>query len=127
MKRIILGLLLAAGSFPVIVPSPAIAEYQQNKGEVTVTSFKWQKEPDYGSNGAVRFIIAVKNNTKRYIRTIILQVTTFDSLGNPVASNDYFMDAFAPGKTKVLDTRTMDYYGTEKTASIQIVEFEYSK
>jgi hypothetical protein len=77
------------------------------------------KEPDFGTDGAVRWIVQVANVSRRPIYQAEVDFTSLDENGRALASDFDMVHRVAPGDTATIDARA-DLYGTEKRARVRV-------
>ena len=102
-------------------PSGNSATVRSRPAEALVQEWNWYKEPDSGTSGAVRWVISVRNVSRGYLRSVKVEMTTYDRLDRIVAAEFTYVDAIPPGETRSTTTYT-DLYGTEVRAAVMATE-----
>ena len=98
---------------------------QKDLSSVEVVSWHWTPDPDFGTGGAVKWTVQLRNKSQKYIDNVAVELTTYDASGTLVATNSTYVNSIPPGGTRS-DESYANYYGTEKNARIQVtgVRFE---
>lgn len=96
-----------------------------NLSAAEITDWNWRKDPSFGTGGTIKWNVTVKSMTSRYIETVRIEFTTYDSSGKLVSTTFTYVDAIAPGSTRS-ESSYADYYRTEEKASITITSVRYS-
>ena len=115
-----LVILLVGLAFPL----NATAQVEASKSAVEIVDWQWFKEPDFGTDGAVRWVVQVANVSRRPIYQAEVDFTSLDENGRAVASDFDMVQRVAPGDTATIDTRA-DLYGTEERARVRISNVYY--
>lgn len=88
---------------------------------VEVVSSAFYPQPDFGVEGAVIWVVEVRNVTTRLIETAEVDFTTHDASGGVLAVGSTFVGPIPPGETRVGQSFA-DYLGGETTADFQVVD-----
>ncbi|HEY0087749.1 MAG TPA: DUF2116 family Zn-ribbon domain-containing protein [Candidatus Lokiarchaeia archaeon] len=89
--------------------------------DLEIADWNWRTEPDFGGDGAVIYTVQIRNNTNRYIKNVLVEITTYDSNGNLIDTDQTYVTGLSPGGT-ASGKGYATYYGKENRASIRIVE-----
>jgi hypothetical protein len=115
------GLLLLSGS----TSSQLSGEDPSALKAVEIVSWNWRRDPSFGTKGTIRWNAQVRNLSNRYIESVRLELTTYDSGGKLVTTAFTFVRAIPPGETRS-DESHADYYGTEQRATLQVARVRFS-
>jgi hypothetical protein len=88
---------------------------------VEVVSSAFYPQADFGTEGAVIWVVEVRNVTSQLIESAEVDITTRDAAGGALASGLTFVGPIPPGETRVGQSFA-DYVGTEATADFQVVD-----
>lgn len=88
---------------------------------VEVVSSAFYPQPDFGVEGAVIWVVEVRNVTSQLIESAEIDFTTRDAAGGVLAFGSTFVGPIPPGETRVGQSFA-DYLGTEATADFQVVD-----
>jgi hypothetical protein len=88
---------------------------------VEVVSSAFYPQPEFGTEGAVIWVVEVRNVTSQQIESAEIDFTTRDAAGGVLASGLTFVGPIPPGETRVAQSFA-DYVGTEATADFQVVD-----
>ena len=88
---------------------------------VEVVSSAFYPQPEFGLEGAVIWVVEVRNVTSQLIESVEVDMTTRDAAGAALASGLTFVGPIPPGETRVGQSFA-DYVGTEATADFQVVD-----
>lgn len=86
---------------------------------IEIVDWNWRKDPGFGSNGAVRYTVELRNNTERYIRQVRVDFTTYDAAGSVIMSDYTYVTGLSPGGV-ASESSFADYFGEEKRARIRV-------
>lgn len=92
---------------------------------VAVDDWSWDVDPDFGTNGTVKWRAAVRNLTSRPIESVELGFETFDKDGRLLTSRSSYISAIPPNSSRS-DESFADYYGTEVKANISVKRVRFS-
>lgn len=92
---------------------------------VEIVSWNWRPDPSFGRKGTIHWNAQVRNLSQRYIESVRLELTTYDSAGQLITTAFTFVGAIPPGETRS-DESYADYYGTEQRAALQVVSVHFS-
>lgn len=85
-----------------------------------IADWNWYSDSDFGVNGAVVWNVEVRNNTNRYIETIKVEFSTYDSSEKLITTDFTYVKGMSPGGTATAKSYAT-YFGREKTGRIRIV------
>jgi hypothetical protein len=86
-----------------------------------LVDWNWQPEPTFAGTGAILWDVEVRNTSSRDIRLVMVKFFTYDADGNFVGSDSRPVISIPPGQTRVAKGYG-DLYGTEATATVQMVD-----
>jgi hypothetical protein len=86
---------------------------------LSIESWTWYSDPGFAGRGAVIWTAVIRNNTTEYVRSVPVEVTTFDAAGNVMDTDFSYATGLAPGGTASAKGYAT-YFGSEKKASIRI-------
>lgn len=109
-------ILLAALLF---LPLSASAQVSAPKSAAEVQDWRWYTDPDFGTDGAVRWVVEVENTSSRTIYQAEVQLTTHDESGDVVSTDFGIVNTIPPGDSASTEEYA-DYYGTEEKARVRI-------
>jgi len=104
--------LFLAFLIPPISQSSAQVEALQSA--VEIVDWRWFTEPDFGTDGAVRWVVEVANDSRRTIYQAEVEFTSLDASGSALASDFDMVQRVAPGDTATIDARAEYFRGEEK-------------
>ena len=97
------------------------AELSATAAGVEVVSSAFYPQPEFGDEGAVIWVVEVRNVTSQLIESAEIGFTTRDAGGGVLASSSTFVGPIPPGATRVGQSFA-DYLGNEATADFQVVD-----
>lgn len=92
---------------------------------VSLASWNWEKDPSYGTQGAIRWRAAIENRTDRPIQRVKVEFSTYDGSNRLITSTADFIRAIPPQGFGSMES-TADLYGTEATAQARVVEVTFA-
>ena len=92
---------------------------------VSVDDWSWDVDPDFGTNGTVKWRAVVRNLTDRPIESVELGFETFDKDGRLLTSRSSYVSAIPPNSSRS-DESYADFYGTEAKANISVKRVRFS-
>jgi hypothetical protein len=92
---------------------------------VEVVSSAFYPQPDFGVEGAVIWVVEVRNVTSQLVETAEVDFTTRDASGGVLAFGSTFVGPIPPGETRVAQSFA-DYLGTEAGADFQVVDVVFA-
>lgn len=84
-----------------------------------IVDWNWMKDPDFGTEGAIRWNVEVKNSSSDHLREVKVEFVTYDRNGRLVSSNFTYVSNIPPGETRT-DASFADLLGTEQDARVSI-------
>jgi uncharacterized protein YraI len=111
-------------SIELTEPSDTDSDRHVVSKPVEIKDWRWYSDPDFGTSGAVRYVVELQNNTDQYISSVRIGLTTYDSDGRIVDSDFTYVQSLTPGGTSSTESYA-DYYGTEDRAKIQVQDVNY--
>lgn len=115
-------LLMFAGSSHL---NPATGTSTEDMSKAQIADWSWESDPSTGSNGMIRWRVAVKNLSDRPMESVKVNLSTYDAAGKLLGSDFAFVDAIPPGETRTSEG-IEDRYGTEQTAQTLVSDVRYS-
>ena len=97
------------------------AQFTSAVAGVEVVSSAFYPQPDFGDEGAVIWVVEVRNVTSQLIESAEVDITTRDASGGALASGSTFVGPIPPGETRVGQSFA-DYLGNEATADFQVID-----
>lgn len=88
---------------------------------VEIVDWKWHTEPDFGVDGAVRWIAEIKNTSDRTVYQAEIKITLLDEEGSVVNTDVGLVQNVRPGGVASSENRA-DLYGTEEKARIRVIQ-----
>lgn len=92
--------------------------------DVEIADWNWRTDAGFGTDGAVIWVVELRNNTERYIESVEVRFSTYDSSGGIITSTIAFVENIPPGGTGSEESYA-DYYGREERGRIQVVDTRY--
>ena len=92
-----------------LIPAPA----------VQVVSSTYYPDPDFAGEGAVIWVVEVRNNGAQTVESVEINFTSHDASGTVLASDLTFLGPIPPGETRA-SRSFADYLGTEASVDIQV-------
>ena len=102
-----------------LLPLSASAQVSAPNSAAEIQDWRWYKDSDFGTDGAVRWVVEVENTSTRTIHQAEVQLTTYDESGDVVSSDFGIVNSIAPGDS-ASTKEYADYYGTEEKARVRI-------
>jgi hypothetical protein len=91
-----------------------------------ITDWNWQKDPDFGTDGTIKWNVQVRNKSSANIESIKVDFITYDKEGKLVASSFTYLHAIPPGEARTRKSYA-DLYMTEARAVVQISEVRLAR
>jgi len=105
--------------FLLLLANDSAAQVKAPQSAVEIVDWRWFTEPDFGTDGAVRWVVQVANDSRRTIYQAEVEFTSLDESGNALASDFDMVQRVAPGDTATIDARA-DYLGSEEKARVRV-------
>lgn len=96
-----------------------------NLGAAKIADWNWNKDPSFGTRGAIKWNVEIQNVSTRSIRDVRVELTTYDASGKLVATDFTYVNAIPPGQTRSQEGYG-DLYGTEEHAEVKITDVNFS-
>jgi hypothetical protein len=106
-------------AFLLLPDTDSAAQVEAPRSAVEIVDWRWFAEPDFGTDGAVRWFVQVANDSRRTIYQAEVKFTSLDESGNALASDFDMVQRVAPGDTATIDARA-DYLGSEEKARVRV-------
>lgn len=87
--------------------------------DVEIADWNWRTDPDFGTDGTVRYTVEIRNNTSQYIDQVRVEFSTYDAQGNLIESTFTYVSGLSPGGT-ASESGFATYYGNEEKAKIRV-------
>jgi hypothetical protein len=88
-----------------------------------ITSFNWRVDPEFGSEGAVIWVVDVLNPTALTLELVRVDFSTRDAAGTILSSDFTFVGPIPPGETRASESFS-DYTGQETTADFLVTDVQ---
>jgi hypothetical protein len=88
-----------------------------------ITSFNWRADPEFGTDGAVIWVVDVLNPTALTLELVRVDFSTRDAAGTILSSAFTFVGPIPPGETRASESFS-DYTGQETTADFQVTDVQ---
>lgn len=88
---------------------------------VEITSSAHYIDPDFGFDGAVIWVVEVRNNTNQLVESARIEFTSHDASGTILTSDFTFIGPIPAGETRASQSYAT-YLGTEATVGIKVGE-----
>jgi hypothetical protein len=95
-----------------------------NLSAAKLDDWSWNADPEFGTNGTIKWRVVVRNTSDRPIRNAKVDFTTYDANNKLLSSTFTYVDAIPAGQTRT-DESYADLYGTEATADAVISEVHF--
>lgn len=102
----------------------AVARLSTAPAGLEVVSSAFYLQPDFGQDGAVIWVVEVRNPTAQLVETAQIDFTSRDVSGGVLASSSAFIGPIPPGQTRVTQGFA-DYLGTEATADFLVASVQF--
>jgi hypothetical protein len=102
----------------------AVAQLSTTALPVEITSSTYYLDPDFGSDGAVIWVVEVRNTSTQLVERARIDFTSHDASGTILTSNFTFVGPIPPGETRAHQSFAT-YLGTEATVEIQVTEVQF--
>lgn len=96
-----------------------------NLAAAKIADWSWDVDPSFGTEGTIKWRVAVRNTSNRPIRTVKVDFASYDESGKLLSSTFTLVDAIPPGETRTRESYA-DLYGREKTAQTVVSEVHFS-
>lgn len=87
--------------------------------DVEIADWNWRIDPDFGTDGTVRYTVELRNNTSQYIEQVSVEFSTYDAQGSLIESTFTYVSGLSPGGT-ASESGFATYYGSEEKAKIRV-------
>ena len=122
---ITLGLLFS-GESSVSSVGQSESSTDTSLSAVKIDDWNWIKDPDFAGKGTIHWNVKVSNVSDKYIDMVRVELTTFDQAGKLIATDYDYVNSIPPGSSRS-EEGYADYYGTEKSANIQVTEVRFAR
>jgi hypothetical protein len=65
----------------------------QNLETAEIVDWNWSSDPDFGSNGAIKWNVQVRNKSAKPMSLVKVEFTTYDKAGKLIASDFTYVQA----------------------------------
>jgi hypothetical protein len=89
-----------------------------------ITSSAYDIDPNFGTYGAVIWVVEVRNPTSQWVESAIVNFTSHDASGTVLTSDFTFVGPIPPGETRA-GKSFADFLGSEATVDIQLGEVRF--
>ena len=89
--------------------------------DVQIVDWSWSTDPGFGTEGAVIWLVELRNNSSTYIEMVKVEITIYDAQGRVTDSDFTYVSGLAPGGTASKKSYAT-WYGTEQKARIRIAD-----
>lgn len=86
-----------------------------------IADWNWYSDPEFGVDGSIIWNVEVRNNTNRYVKTVKVEFSSYDSSEKLITSDFTYVKGLSPGGKGTAKSYTT-YFGREKTGRIRIVQ-----
>ncbi|MAE83592.1 MAG: hypothetical protein CMB80_12690 [Flammeovirgaceae bacterium] len=90
--------------------------------KIQIESWSWRTDPDFGTRGTIIWVVELRNNTRAYIKSVKVEISIYDANSQLTESSFTYVTGLSPNGTASKKSYAT-YYGTEKTASIRVVDW----
>jgi hypothetical protein len=97
-----------------------------NRNAVELVDWSWNKDPSFGGRGTIKWNVQVRNISSKYIASVRVEFTSYDSAGKLIATISTYVHAIPPGQTGSADSFA-DLYKTEAKAAVRIAEVRFAQ
>lgn len=102
----------------------ATAQLSTGSAGVEVVSSAFYPRPTFGDEGAVIWVVEVRNPTAQLVETAEIAFTSRDAAGGILASSSALIGPIPPGETRAIQSFA-EYLGTEATADFQVANVQF--
>ncbi len=85
-----------------------------------IEDFNFVLDPDFGGNGAVIWNAEIRNNTSRYVDSVRVEFSSYDTNDRLITTDFSYAQGLSPGGTAAVKGYAT-YYGREATGSVRVV------
>ena len=96
-----------------------------NLNAAEISDFNWWKDSEFGTRGAIKWNVKIRNKSAQNIESAKVQFETYDKAGKLISSNFTYVNAIPSGQARSKESYA-DLYGIEKTANAQLVEVRFA-
>jgi len=96
-----------------------------NIAAVEVADWNWGKDPDFGTNGTIKWNVQIRNTSSRNVESVRVEFTTYDAAGKLVSTTFSYVRSIPPGGTRA-DNSYADLFGTESRAQVQVTDVQFA-
>jgi len=111
-----IGVLVVGNSGSI---APQLGTESADLSAAEITQWNWRKDPTFGTKGAIRWDVEVRNKSSKNLESVKVEFTTFDRNNKLIATTFSYVSAIPPGETRS-DASFADIFGTEESATIKI-------
>ena len=117
--------VLSESSTTLTATSLGQSTQMQDLKTAEIVDWNWSSDPDFGSNGAIKWNVQVRNKSAKPMSLVKVEFTTYDKAGKLIASDFTYVQAIPAGQTRS-DESYADYYGTEDKAGVQVADVTFA-
>jgi hypothetical protein len=93
---------------------------------IQITSSAYYPDPEFGTDGAIIWVVEVRNTSSEWVESAQIDFTSHDAAGTILASDFTFVGPIPPGETRASQSLA-DYLGTEASVDIRVADFRFGE
>jgi hypothetical protein len=113
-----------ARSDPTPAAVVAAPEIPDAADAAKIDDWSWEADPDFGTEGAIKWRVSVKNLSDRTIDSAKVEFSAYDKDHHLVTTTFTYVDDIPPGETRDEESFA-DYHGGEDTARVVVAEVRF--
>jgi hypothetical protein len=91
---------------------------------VKIDDWSWETDPDFGTEGAIKWRVSVRNLSDRPIASAKVEFSAYDDAHHLLTTTFTYVEDIPPGETRDEESFA-DYHGGEKSARAVIAEVRF--
>lgn len=124
--RVVAGIVIVLAIGLLFLSSTDSTTSALNLDAAEVVDWNWEKDAGFGTKGAVKWNVVVRNKSDRPISMVKVEFTTYDSSGRLLDSTFTYVTAIPAGESRSADSYA-DYYGSESRADVKLGSVSFSE
>jgi len=89
-----------------------------------IDDWSWEADPDYGTEGAIKWRVSVRNLSSRPITSAKVDFSAYDADHHLLTTTFTYVDNIPPGETRDEESFA-DYHGGEQTARVAVTYLRF--
>jgi hypothetical protein len=95
------------------------------KAAAKVEDWSWETDPDFGTEGAIKWRVSVRNLSSQPIATAKIEFSAYDADHHLLTTTFTYVENIPPGETRDEESFA-DFHGGEQTARVAVASVRFS-